>query len=268
MGFLFSDYNRPGLGVDPDEPRKKGFARLWEIFERDHWFIMLTGLLALVGMIPFMVGIFAAYHTHSLLVMLLSGLVGGMAASPGICGLADVLLRCLRDEPGFWWYRYKMAMKRNWKGSLLPGALFGVVLSIQCFTLLHFPQSDSGLGMLLCQIVSMLVSTFLFLYVLMQEALMELPLSKMLKNSVWLSIRYFPKTLGASLVQLVYWMLIMLFFPMTATIILFTSIWLPLLIAFVALYPVVDGAFQIEERLQKEQERKRMNTEGGQIFLK
>ena len=268
MGFLFSDYNKPGSGVDPDEPRKKGIARLWEIFERDHWFIMLTGLLAFVGMIPFIIGIFAAYHTHSLLVMLLSGLVGGMAAAPGICGLADVLLRCLRDEPGFWWYRYRMAMKRNWKGSLLPGALFGVVFSVQCFTLLHFPQSGSGLGMLLCQTVSMLVSMCLFLYVLMQTALMELPLSKMLKNSIWLSIQYLLKTLGASIVQLVYWILIVLFFPMTATIILFTSIWLPLLIAFVILYPVVDEAFQIEKRLQKEQERKRKNTENEQIFLK
>lgn len=251
MGLLFPNYSKPGPGVNPDEPRKKGFARLWEVFARDHWFIMMTGFLALVSMIPFIVGLLFAYNTHSLFVMLLFGLVGGLIAAPGLCGLADLLLRCLRDEPGYCWQRYGEVIKKNWKGSILPGALFGIVFSVQCFTLLHLPQSESGLGMLLCQIFSMLVSMSLFLYVLMQTVLMELPLSKMLKNSLYLFQRYLPKTLAVSLVQLVYWMLIVLFFPITATILIFTSIWLPLLIAFVLLYPEVDGIFQIEERLEK-----------------
>ena len=253
MGFLFPDYNRFGPGVDPEAPRKRGVFRLWEVFSRDYWFIMLAGLVALLGMFPFIAGIIISYRTHSLLIMLLTGLVGSIIAAPGICGLADVLLRCLRDEPGFWWHRYKIAMKRNWKGSLMPGALFGMIFSAQCFTLLHLPLSDSGLGMFICQLVGMLVSVSLFLYVLMQIALMELPLLKMLKNGIWLSIRYLPKTLLASLSQLAYWLVIVIFFPATAVIVLLTSIWLPLLVAFVGLYPVVDDVFEIEKRLNEEQ---------------
>lgn len=251
MGFLFPDYNRCGPGVDPEAPRKRGVSRLWEVFSRDYWFIMLAGFLALAGLLPFIAGILIAYRTHSLLIMILAGLAGGIIAAPGICGLADVLLRCLRDEPGFWWYRYRTAMKRNWKGSLLPGAVFGVVFSVQCFTLLHLPQSGSGLGMFVCQLVSMLVSVSLFQYVLMQIALMELPFQKMLKNSIWLSIRYLPKTLLASLLHLVYWLAIVIFFPVTAIIMLLTSIWLPLLIAFVGLYPAFDDVFEIEKRLNE-----------------
>lgn len=253
MGFLFPDYNRCGPGVDPEAPRKRGVFRLWEVFSRDYWFIMLAGFLALAGMFPFIAGTAIAYRTHSLLIMILTGLAGGMIAAPGICGLADVLLRCLRDEAGFWWYRYRIAMKRNWKGSLFPGALFGVVFSVQCFTLLHLSQSGSGLGMFMCQVVSMLVSVSLFQYVLMQIVLMELPLQKMLKNSIWISVRYLPKTLLASLSQLVYWLAIVLFFPVTAVIMLLTSIWLPLLIAFVGLYPAIDNVFQIEKRLREEE---------------
>ena len=253
MGFLFPDYNKFGPGVDPEAPRKRGGFRLWEVFSRDYWFIMLTGLLALAGSLPFIAGIAIAYRTHSLLIMILAGMIGGMIAAPGICGLADVLLRCLRDEPGFWWYRYRNAMKRNWKGSLFPGALFGTVFSVQCFTLLHLPQSGSGLGMFMCQLVSMLVSESLFQYFLMQIVLMELPLQKMLKNSIWLSVRYLPKTLLASLLQLIYWLAIVLCFPVTAVIMLLTSIWLPLLIAFVGLYPAVDDVFQIEKRLHEEE---------------
>ena len=152
-------------------------------------------------------------------------------------------------------------MKRNWKESLLPGALFGTVFSVQCFTLLHLPQSDSGLGMFLCQLVSMLVSISLFQYVLMQIALMELPLRKMLKNSIWLSIRYLPKALLASLLQLVYWLAIVLFFPVTAVVILLTSVWFPLLIAFVGLYPAFDDVFQIEKRLNEEQDKDETGSE-------
>ena len=32
---FFGGYNRPGPGVRPDEPRKKGFIRLLEILGRD-----------------------------------------------------------------------------------------------------------------------------------------------------------------------------------------------------------------------------------------
>ena len=87
----------------------------------------------------------------------------------------------------------------------------------------------------------------------MQIALMELPLQKMLKNSIWLSVRYLPKTLLASLLQLIYWMAIVFCFPATTVIMLLTSIWLPLLIAFVDLYPAIDEVFQIEKRLHEEE---------------
>lgn len=126
MGFLFPDYNRCGPGVDPEAPRKRGVFRLWEVFSRDYWFIMLAGFLALAGMLPFIAGTAIAY-------------------------------------------------------------------------------------------------------------------------------RYLPKTLLASLSQLVYWLAIILFFPVTIIIMLLTSIWLPLLIAFVGLYPAIDDVFQIEKRLHEEE---------------
>ena len=95
----------------------------------------------------------------------------------------------------------------------------------------------------------------------MQIALMELPLRKMLKNSIWLSIRYLPKALLASLLQLVYWLAIVLFFPVTAVVMLLTSVWFPLLIAFVGLYPAFDDVFQIEKRLYEEQSKEETGSE-------
>ena len=107
--------------------------------------------------------------------------------------------------------------------------------------------------MFVCQTVSMLVSVSLFLYVLMQTVLMELTLAGMLKNSIFLLVRYLPKTLAAALSQLAYWLIIAFFFPASSVIMLFTNIWLPLLISFAGLYPVVDDVFQIEKRLYEKQ---------------
>ena len=42
---------------------------------------------------------------------------------------------------------------------------------------------------------------------------------------------------------------------------LLTSVWLPLLVAFVGLYPAIDDVFQIEKRLNEEQSKEAAETE-------
>ena len=46
------EYMPEGAGVDPDAPRKKGAARLWEILSRDLDGIFLSGALALLACAP------------------------------------------------------------------------------------------------------------------------------------------------------------------------------------------------------------------------
>ena len=126
---LFFDYSRPGPGVNPDEPRKKGFPRIWEMISRDFKSFWPAGAINLLFSLPFVFALRFAYYTHSVLFALLAGLIGGIIAAPSFLGLADTLLRSLRDEPGFWWHRYSRALKRSWKGTLLPGAIMGMVFS-------------------------------------------------------------------------------------------------------------------------------------------
>ena len=51
MGLFFSSdrFTRPGPGVRPDAPRKKGVARLAEIMGRDMWNFFRAGFLAFLG---------------------------------------------------------------------------------------------------------------------------------------------------------------------------------------------------------------------------
>ena len=63
--------------------------------------------------------------------------LGGMIAAPQIVGLNDTILRTLRDEPGYWWETYRHTWKRNLKESLLPGAVCGLLLAMELFSLCH-----------------------------------------------------------------------------------------------------------------------------------
>lgn len=257
MGDSYSDLNEPlpEAPVEPEPPRKKGFARLWDIITNETLALLVTGLLALVGMFPFIIGVGVAYNTHSLLMMIVNGIVGGMIAAPGLCGITDTLLRCLRDEAGQWWERYRRAIKREWKRSLLPGALFGLAYSMECFTLLHQGMVGGGLVMLICLLFGLVIFTILLMYLLMQLVLMDLPFMEMLKNSVSLALRFPLRSLLSGLVQVAYWFAIAYFFPGTSVIMVLTSAWFPLLLSYSLLYDRFNEAFRIEARLMQERMR-------------
>ena len=89
MGLFFSSdrFTRPGPGVRPDAPRKKGVARLAEIMGRDMWNFFRAGFLAFLGCLPFIIGMFFAVETHALLFMLLAGIIGGC-----VVGASDELI--------------------------------------------------------------------------------------------------------------------------------------------------------------------------------
>lgn len=235
---------------DGDE-RKTGLLRFFELLDRNGWMLLWTGFLTLLALLPFLGSVALAWQNRSLLVLLVGGVLGGGIAAPFLCGLIDVLLCSLRDQSHFLWQRYRTSIRRNWKASLPFGVLYGIVFAVQVFTLLYLPYSDSGLGLLLCQVISIIVSTSLLLHSIPQLVLMKLSATAILKNSVLMSIRYFPKTLLAVVIQLIYWGTAVLFFPITSIVILFTSLWLPALLGLTVLYPSLDEAFLIEERLHQ-----------------
>lgn len=238
--------------LDGDE-RKTGLFRFFELVDRNGWMFLWTGFLSLITLLPFTGSVALAWQNRSLLVLLIGGVMGGGIAAPFLCGLIDILLCSLRDESHFLWQRYRTSIGRNWKASLPFGILYGAIFAIQLFTLLYLPYSGSGLGLLVCQVVSMIVSTSLLLHSIPQIVLMKLSAAAIVKNSVLMSVRYFPQTLLAVLIQGIYWGAVVLFFPITSIIVLFTSLWLPALLGLSVLYPSLDEAYHIEERLHDQQ---------------
>lgn len=249
MALFNFHFDRPGPGVSPDAPRKKGPARFFEMLGRDFVSFYLAGMLALASAMPFVLGVWFAVATHSLVPLLLAGVLGGMIAAPQLCGLLDTILRSLRDEPGFWWTTYRRAWKRNAKASLLPGAIGGLLLAMQIFTVFHYDISVGVVpGALLAVGLFLLLGLAEFLFA--QVALLEMPFAGMLKNSLFLFLGYLPRAALGVLWQFGYWIVILLLWPISIFALLITGFWLPALLAMQAIYPVLDKAFDLERQIK------------------
>lgn len=248
---FFGGYSRPGPGVRPDEPRKKGVMRLLEILGRDFWSFFKAGFLAFVSMIPFLVLMFLAIETHAVIFVLAAGLIGGMIAAPQLCGMADTVLRSLRDEPGYWWPTYCRAWKRNVRACLLPGAVFGLILGMQVFTFFHMSSMQASVFTWAILIAGIILVIGLVTYIIPQLALLDLPLSGILKNSLLLFLGYLPRSVGAIAVQLAYWGLFLLYFPLSVFILPFTNLWLPMVPGLLIVYDALEKSFHLEETIKQ-----------------
>lgn len=245
MGFLPNYESAP----EQDLPRKSGVPRFLELLNRDLWKYFRAGFLALLGAVPFLIGTAFALYAHVLVFALLAGVIGGAIAGPGLCGLADTVLRGLRDEPGFWWHLYRRAWKRNAKASLLPGALGGGLLAVQVFLLFHAGAMNfsTAVGGALAAGVLMVLGLSLYLWPLL--ALMELRFGQLFKNSGLLFLGQFPRSFAALAIVAGYLALSLRFYYFAVSLLPFLNFWLPAFPALFLIYPAINGTFKIEETL-------------------
>lgn len=245
MGFLPNHERAP----ERDLPKKQGLARVLELLGRDFWKYFRAGFLAVVEALPFLVGTAFALYAHVLLFAPLAGIVGGAIAGPGLCALADTILRGLRDEPGFWWHLYKRAWKRNAKASLLPGAVGGGLLATQIFLLFHAGALGLSTAMGAALVAGVLVVLGVSLYLWPQLALMELSFPQLLKNSGLLFLGQLPRSLAALAIVGGCLALALRYYPFAVSLLPFLNLWLPVFPALFLIYPGLEKNFHIEEKL-------------------
>lgn len=245
MGFLPNHEHAP----ERDLPRKTGLPRLWETLSRDFWDLFRAGFLALLSCAPFLLGLAYSLTAHVLIYAPLFGLLGGAIAGPELCGLADTVLRGLRDEPGFWWRTYRRTWVRNVRASLLPGALGGGLLSTQIFFLFHAGALGISTATGAALAAGILLVLAVSLYLWPQLALMELSFPQLVKNSALLFLGQLPRSVAALAVLAGYSWLSARFYLFAVSLLPFTNLWLPALPALFLIYPGINENFQIEEKL-------------------
>ena len=256
MGLFHQNFDKPGPGISPDAPRKKGAARYFEVLARDFSTFWMAGLLAMISSLPFALGLWFAVMTHSLIPMLLAGILGGMLAAPQIVGLNDTVLRALRDEPGYWWVTYRKAFKRNFKASLAPGVLYTVVVTLQiflvyfCFNMLYH-GTNVGIPLWVATVLNLVLFQMLFAYMWPQVVLLDQPLSLTLKNSINCMIAFLPHALAAAIVQVLFWGVVILCMPLGLFLMLIFGFWFVTEVSCQIVYGDIDRVFHIEENIRK-----------------
>lgn len=254
---LFPSANdfKAGHGVEKDAPRKTGIGRFFELVGRDMSGMFLANLLACLGFAPVISLVYIGFLMGSLPVMLISAAVGGILAGPVLAGMYDTVLRALRDEAGYWWTTYRKAFRRNFKASVLPGILYCVVVTGQvflvyfCFNMLY-QGTNVGIALWVATVLNLVIFHMLFSYMWPQIVLLDQPLLQTLKNSVNCMIAFLPHALAASVVQVVFWGIVILCMPLGLLLMLIFGFWFSCEVSCQIVYGDLDRVFHIEDRIK------------------
>lgn len=246
MAFLF----RPNSYVSNGK-RLTGFPRYTEVLERNIKKFLFTNLLTLAGFLPFGIGISLALLSSSVLVLIPSCIIGGVFAGPALSCMYDAVMRALRDASGKCTEDYKRAWKQNWRQSILPGILFCLMLGCYIFMAMLFWWSTQfpGWGTLALYAFSLLLFAMFFSICWPQITLFKQPFRQCVRNCLLFFLRFFPKLAGIALLQLAYWIVMVLFLPWSVMLMPLIGFWFILYTVNFLLYNTLNDCFQIEERI-------------------
>ncbi len=244
-----------------EEPRRDargrlvGIDRYQDVLGRNWKRFLLSGLCTLAGFLPFAAGVAYAILSSSVLVLLPAGILGGAVAGPFLAGLYDTVLRALRDAPGSWGENYRKALRQNWRGALLPGALTGLFLATGAFAgMMLFAWSAvwPSVGTICIYLFSWLLFFAISTLYWPQFVLFEQSNLVRLRNLLLLALTYFWRVLGTAALQLAFWLLMVLFAPWTLLLLPVAAIWFIVFETLFLLYDDLEKAFHLEEQIAEQ----------------
>lgn len=206
MGLFNPNYDKPGKGVNKNEPEKKGAALYWELFSRKWRSYILLNLLYCATCIPaFIVYFFVVLglmpNTSAAEATVISGMVASFmviffAGSPFKSGFVYVLRNFVRQQHAWTVSDFFSKTKENF-GQSVGAFLIDLILSI-CFLFavsFYFVATDTTKWAALLFGITIIV---MIIYAIMQSftwcmmVTFELKLSAIYKNAFLLSMATIP----------------------------------------------------------------------------
>ena len=249
------DYSKEGPGVEKDTPRKTGIPRFFEVVGRDLTGMFLANFFTCLSALPAICLVGFGFLSGSLLVMLAGAVLGGAIAGPFLAGMYDTVLRALRDEPGYWWTTYRRAFRQNWKNSVLPGIFYGLIVTLQIF-LVYFCVTmpargvQVGTGIWVGAILNLIVFHMLFTYMWPQVVLLNQPFHQTLVNSLLCMLGFLPHALAASLLQIVFWGIVILTMPLGVVLMVLLGFWFTTEICCQMITGDLERVFHVEAQIR------------------
>lgn len=238
-----------------EQAPKKGLLRVFELIDRDGGKFLKAGILALVSLLPLYIAALMAVSNASPILLLLC-IPTGMLAAPQVVAAADTVMRSMRDEVGWWfWDTYKVVWKRNRMASMLPGAIGGLLVGVQLYCVYFLTTLENPAAEFYMLLAAMAIGLGVVQFFLPMMVCMELPFSALFRNCFVLFLCHPIKSILASIVQLIYWGIMLTWFPLTLVIMAITSVWLPMLLSYSILYRPLDQHMNLTESYRQMQEQ-------------
>ncbi len=261
MGIFSNWYTKEGPGVPKNAPQKKGVARFFEIAMRDAGMIWSLSFLTFLCFAPVIISsIFLILFSPYLILMLIGSvlyLLSSLLVGPALCSLHAVIVNRVRDIPCFMMHEYKKAWKSNWRQSMPAGCLVMFFIGIEIITGYYILTSGDSLTFILIGIIllSLIIILSTFHMTFLQILFIDLPLGKMIKNGLLMSIGYLTRTLPSSIIILVLYGAMAAFYIFWPFYILLGLFGFITVIQDMITWPVMEKAFNITQLQQEKREK-------------
>ena len=258
MGLFRPNYDRPGPGVRKDEPRKKGFPRLLEILGRDMSSLVKLNILFCFCILPTGAAFISGMSGILPTIMFLLSLVAAFPVGGALVAVTFCISKMLRDDPGFVWHDFKRKFKENLLQAAFPGILFVAMIYSQVLMWLSQLLGGNGadftwaLAMFIIFIIFSMVAPYVFILF----GYIDLKATKIIKNSILLSLANTPRSFMGAITGGFLWIVFVLFLPVSILflpVIVLFGFTLTMLFTLTWIWPRIDKQFAIEETIRKRQ---------------
>lgn len=253
MKWDFTGMSRPGPGVAPDAPPKKGAARFGEMLARDFGSLLGANLFCFAAFLPAALVVSLGLFQQNFWISLIGGLAGGALAGPFYMALADTALRTLQDDPAGWFARWRRTLADYWRPAALTGlALGGLIagfLFVGGFFLAVMQQGElPALPLWVFLAADFFLLSLFGVTLPFQLALGKAGFRARLKEGALELLHRPARVAGAALFQLLWWALLLALFPVSVLFALLFGFWPVALLTGQLLYPVLRSRFDLPDR--------------------
>ena len=244
--------------VDGKEMRKPNWIIFLEVVKEHFGVMYSSGFIFLISLLPGALILYVGINENASLFCLLGGILAGLLGGPTLAGTFDTVLRCLREEPGYWRSYYKKAWKQNWKQGMKAGAVIGALLGLWGWMahLMYTADVDVPATVWISLGISALLLMMVVQYYFAQMVLLTLSSSELLRNSCLMTVGYLPQSLIAGIVAAIYWGTMAVGLPYTLIFLVTTGGWFPVLIGVLEIYPPINKTHHIDEKQELLDEEK------------
>ncbi len=256
------NYNELGGTLDADQEDRTSRGYTWRAIVDNIPRLFLSNLLCVLAMLPALTGFTLGSMWNRPQVLLLSGLFGGLVAAPFYAAMYDAALMSYRGYPGRWWERYVKVLRREWKGSLIPGMTVGIIAAmvINAMTNLYSGNRLPDM-MLVCIAIMLLAALAIYTYLWTQKLMVDLSLLQIIRNS-WLMCLMHPLiTAGAVLLRAGYWGLMLILYPYSMVFLVLLGVWFPAFMTVRIMYNTLDRDMKLDARFEEAQRAQEETSE-------